>query len=69
MAKEQVVQQEQQELEQKEVEEFVGLECLADDVLAGMVKTEIAEHGQLKTQHAAIAFNELARQSGHDIGC
>lgn len=51
-----------------EQEELVGLDHLDDETLAAIVRNDINENGAIKTCEARIAFQELARRSGHDLG-
>jgi len=56
------------ETEQGELEgQNVGLAMLNDETLARIVEAEIEQYGELKRKHAIIAFEELARRSGHNI--
>jgi hypothetical protein len=45
----------------------VGLAMLNDETLARIVEAEIEQYGELKHKHAIIAFEELARRSGHNM--
>lgn len=66
MATKNVTKQEQQESAQ---EDLVGLDHLDDETLARIIEVEMKRYGELKSQQASIAFDELARRSGHDISC
>ena len=44
-------------------EKKVGLECLDDEDLACIVKSELNEHGELKSDEACAAFAELSKRT------
>jgi len=44
-----------------------GLDLLSDETLARIVEGDIERHGEIRSRYAAIAFEELARRSGHKL--
>jgi len=50
----------------EEKEQKVGLDHLSDEALAAIVE-KATEEGDLEYPYQVLAFEELARRSGHDV--